>query len=843
MGKKLIFLLLGIFLMGNLSFSQTMRPYLPIEKSPDEIFKKIEKLNFLGSVLYVGAHPDDENNYLISYLSNVLDARVAYLSLNRGAGGQNILGPERRELLGVIRTEELLDARSIEGSNQIFTRAADFGFSRNPKDALNHWDKNDILGDVVLAYRKFQPDVVINRFDHRIFEGTHGQHTTSAILSFEAFDLSNKKDEYSDQTKLYGTWQAKKLFYNYSKNGFFKVNEDVDQRHSLEINLNKYLPFIGQSNIDLASFSRSQHKSQGMGSAGGRPIRNSFLEPLKGSFNKQLIDEKGVFDGINTTWSRLGAGGEKVGSIMTDVQDNFDFKSPEKSLPKLLNAYNLIKELDNEHWKKVKLKEIKTIISDIIGINLFANSNQQLGTLNEQIKVDFEASNHTNISVELNRVKLDKKEFPINRNIAKGDSILIKKSFLIPNTIDYTTPYWLKGDYTRSWYDVKNPELIGLPETPSNLVATFYLDIDGVPFEYQKNLEFKTFDQRKGEVIEPFSVVPEVSLNAHDEVIMFENPNSKVLEVNVEAFRDDISGTLRLQIPENWSVEPKEVNLKLAKKNSIKTVDFKITPPTSEGSGEVSPVFTLEKDRSKIFTDRVHIIDYSHIPLQTVLLPEKTKVNRSDIHTLGKNLAYIIGAGDEVPASLEKIGYNVTFISSNRLDIDELKKFDAVILGIRIYNIDKDLVANQAVLFDYIKQGGTLITQYSQTYNMLTDVIAPFELKSAPLERVTNEKAEVEFLAPNHPSLNVPNKITKKDFDGWVQERGTYFGHDWDHKHLTSILGMHDEGHPEFKGSLLIGKYGKGYYVYTGLGFFRQLPNGNAGAFKLFANLIALGKE
>jgi LmbE family N-acetylglucosaminyl deacetylase len=820
-----------------------MRPFLPINKSPDQIYEKIEKLNFLGSVLYVGAHPDDENNYLISYLSNVLYARVGYLSLNRGAGGQNILGPERRELLGVIRTEELLDARNIEDATQMFTRAADFGFSRNPKDALNHWNKKDILGDVVLAYRKFQPDVVINRFDHRIFEGTHGQHTASAILSFEAFELSNKNNEYSDQTKLFGTWQAKKLFYNFSKNGYSKVNEDVDQENSLEINLNKYLLFKGQSNIELASFSRSQHKSQGMGSAGKRPILEAFLEPLKGSFNKQLRDEKGIFDGINTTWSRLGAEGEKVGAILANVQDDFDFKSPEKSLPNLLKAYSLIKQLDNEHWKEIKLLEIKTLISNIVGLNLFANSNQQLGTLNEKITVNFEAFNHLDIPVKLNRVELDKKKFDINRKISKNDSILIEKSFLIPDDIGFTTPYWLKDDYTRSWYNVEDPKFIGLPETPAKLVATFYIDVDGVSFEYQKNLEFKTFDQRKGEIIEPFSIVPEVSLYAHDEVIMFKNPDSKVLKVDVEAFRNDISGTLHLEIPENWSVEPKEVNLELAKKNSTKTVDFKITPPTSEDSGEVSPVFTLKQDNSKIFTDRVHIIDYPHIPLQTVLLPEKTKVNRSDIHTLGKNLAYIKGAGDEVPTSLEKIGYKITFISSNNLDLDKLKQFDAVILGIRIYNVDKDVVANQAVLFDYIKQGGTLITQYSQTYNMLTDVIAPFELKSAPLERVTNENAEVEFLAPNHPCLNVPNKITEKDFDGWVQERGTYFGHEWDHKHLTPILGMHDEGHPEFKGSLLIGKYGKGYYVYTGLGFFRQLPNGNAGAFKLFANLIALGNK
>ena len=839
---KLNYWIVGFFLMGNLLFSQTMRPYLPVEKSPYQIYEKINKLNFLGSVLYVGAHPDDENNYLISYLSNVLDARVGYLSLNRGDGGQNILGSERGELLGVLRTQELLDARSIEDATQMFTRAADFGFSRNPKNAFEYWNKKDILGDVVLAYRKFQPDVVINRFDHRIFEGTHGQHTTSAILSFEAFDLSNKSNEYSDQIKFYGTWQAKKLFYNFSKNSYFKIHEDIDQEHSLEINLNKYLSFKGQSNIELASFSRSQHKSQAMGSAGERPITKTLLEPLKGSFNKQLSDEKGIFDGINTTWSRLGVAGEAVGTILGDVQDNFDFHSPEQSLPKLLEAYKLVEKLDDKNWRSIKLDEIKTIISDIVGLKLFANSNQQLGTLDENIKVNFEISNHIDIPITLNRIKLHEKEFNINKQIPKNDSLLIKKEFLIPGNIGYTTPYWLK-DYTSSWSNVKDIELIGLPETPSDLVATFYLDINGVPLEYKKNLEYKFFDQRKGEVLEPFSIVPIVSLKAHNEVIMFENPNSKALEIDVEVFKNDVSGTLHLNTPKNWTVKPEKVDLNLAKKNSRKTVKFIITPPTSESYGEIIPVFTLKDNPSKVYSDRVHIIDYPHIPIQTVLLPEKTNVNRSDIKTIGKKLAYIKGAGDEVAKSLEKIGYDITFIPSNNLNLEELKKFDAIILGIRIYNIDEDVVVNQNVLFDYVKNGGTLITQFSQSYNMLTDVIAPFKLETAPLDRVTNENAEINFLAPDHPSLNVPNKITKKDFDGWVQERGLYFGHEWDQEHLTPILGMHDEGHDELKGALLIGKYGKGHYVYTGLSFFRQLPNGNSGAFKLFANLIALGNK
>lgn len=840
--NHILLLLVLTLTSSNFGFSQNQRPYPYLHQSASQLYHKIEKLNFLGSVLYVGAHPDDENNYLISYLSNVINARVGYLALNRGDGGQNVLGPEMRELLSVIRTEELLDARFIEGSTQLFTRAADFGFSRNPEDALNHWDKNKILGDVVWAFRKFQPDVIINRFDHRIFEGTHGHHTTSAILSYEAFDLSGKAEQYPEQLKYYKPWQAQRIFYNYSKNGFFAINEEVDQDNSLYFKLDTYLDDIGIYNTDLASYSRSQHKSQAMGSAGLRPIQDAYLEPLKGDFQKGVKTEKGIFAGINTTWSRLGNQGEEIGKILNQVQNEFDFKAPEKSITGLLKAYKLIEQLEDEHWKTIKAEEVKEIIAGIIGLNLKATTTQQFAALGDKLPVHFEVANHTSIPVELEKIKLKDKEFLLNKDVVKTDTLLIEKGFEIPSNIGYTTPYWLATDYTRSWYDVKDQQLIGLPETPVELVANFVLKINGVPLRYEKELSYRAFDPRKGEVNEPLSIVPNLSLKAQDHVLMFNDGQAKELQIEVNAYASHVKGTLRLQAPEGWKVEPQSIALELKNKDAQKTIPFKVTPPsTVESEGYITPVFKSAIN-GKEYTANVHVIDYAHIPTQTVVLPEQVKVNNAQVKTVGKKIAYIMGAGDDVPSSLEKIGYDVTIIPSKGLSLKELQKYDAVVLGIRIYNLDKDLIANQDVLFDYVKEGGTLITQYSQSYGMLTDKIAPFKLKTAPLDRVTNEKAAVNFLAPDHPVMNIPNKITHKDFDNWVQERGLYFGHEWDPA-LTPILGMHDKGHDELKGSLLVGKYGKGYYVYTGLGFFRQLPNGNAGAFKLFANLIALGNQ
>lgn len=816
--KSVWLLLILTFLKSNWGYSQNQRPYPLIDQTPGQLYHEIEKLNFLGSVLYVGAHPDDENNYLISYLANVMKARVGYLSLNRGDGGQNVLGPEMRELLGVIRTEELMDARFIEGTSQLFTRASDFGFSRNPDDALKHWDKENILSDVVWAFRTFKPDVIINRFDHRIFEGTHGQHTASAILSYEAFDLSGKADVYPDQLAYEAPWQAKRLFWNYSKNSFFEINEDVDQENSLYFKLNTYLGYIGRTNNELAGFSRSQHKSQAMGSAGKRPTKAVYLEPLKGDFENGIKNEDGIFAGINTTWSRLGQAGDEIGEILNRVQKNYDFKAPEKSIADLLKAYQLIEQLDNPHWKAIKSGEIKKIIAGILGLNFRVTTDQQWATLGAEIPLYMEVANHTAIPVVLKKIKLENASYDLNRQVSREDTVLIKKTLKIPEYLDYSTPYWLNTDYTRSWYPVEDQELIGLPESPAQLVADIELIIDDVPISFNKELSYRDFDQRRGEVNEPFAIVPEVSLKAKDHVLMFNDNKARDLQIEVEAFSDQVEGFLSLNLPEGWKAEPEGVKVELKNKSSSQSVHFKVTPPSTESEGNLTPVFKMTD--GKEYRHNLHIIDYTHIPTQTVVLPEKVKVNNRQIQTIGKKIAYIKGAGDDVPGSLEKIGYEVKMISSKGLSLDELQKYDAVILGIRIYNLDRDLIANQDVLFDYVKEGGTLITQYSQSYGLLTEKIAPFTLKTAPLDRVTNENADVRFLAPDHNVLNRPNQITAKDFEGWVQERGLYFGHEWDAA-LTPILGMHDTGHPELRGSLLVGKYGKGYYVYTGLGFFR----------------------
>lgn len=830
--RKYLITFLVFFCGVQFSFAQTQREYSSVQ-----IYKKIEKLNFLGSVLYVAAHPDDENTALISYLSNKVNARVGYLAMTRGDGGQNLLGPEIRAQLGVIRTEELLAARRIDGGIQLFTRANDFGYSKNPEETFRIWDKQKVLSDVVWAFRKFRPDIIVNRFDHRIEGHTHGHHTASARLSVEAFDLSGKADKFPGQLKYYKPWQPKRLYYNQSwfRYGSKKAFAKVDKSGFLKIDLGPYLPVLGESNTEISARSRSQNKTQGFGVSGTRGTDFNYFEPIKGDLTNA---DKNLFAGINTTWTRI-KGGKEIGKILTKVQKNFEFFDPARSIPGLLKAYQLIKKLDNPHWRKIKTKEIKNIIAACAGLYLEPSSPEEFGTLGETLKVNVEAINRSKVDINLNSVSVANtggKRFTFGKELDNNIDFQEKENLTIPTDLHYTSPYWLRYPHTIGMYTVKKQQLIGLPETPPQLVFTFHTRIDGVPIDFTRNLIYKTASLTKGEVREPFDIVPDVSVGTQDKTIVFAGDSSQKVKVDVKAYKDSISGILRLKHAKGWKVKHQKINLKIDQKGKSKTFVFTVTPPDSEDQAEVQPEFTFDVRK---FTKHLNVISYPHIRTQTVLLPAKTHVIRLNIKTGGKNIAYIKGAGDDVPQALQQIGYHVSFVSSKDLSAKKLQKYDAVVLGIRAYDVDENLVLNQSALFNYVKNGGTLITQYTTIAGLKTDKIAPYKLHLSH-NRVTDENSDVKFLAPNNPVLNTPNKITKKDFNGWVQERGLYFPDKWSDK-FTPILGMHDKGEKELKSSMLVAKYGKGYYVYTGLSFFRELPAGVPGAYRLFANLLALG--
>ena len=792
----------------------------PKKPNATEIYSQIQKLNFLGKVLYVAAHPDDENTKLISYFSNHYHAQTAYLSLTRGDGGQNLIGPELREKLGAIRTQELLAARNVDGGQQFFTRANDFGYSKEPNETFAIWNKEEVLADVIQTIETFQPDIIVNRFNHRTPGTTHGHHTASAMLSLEAYDLVKVKPS--------------RVFFNTSWwfYGSQEKFDKADKSNLYAINANVYFPIIGKSNFEIAALSRSQHKCQGFGTTGTRGNETEYLEILKG----KLPSSDNIFEGIDTSWNRV-QGGAQIGAILNAVETNFNFKNPSIHIPQLIEAYQLIEQLKDEHWKTIKLEQLSRIIEACSGLYLEAVASTPYSTKNNTIDIAFETINRSNANVKLLNVSvLNNKTISKNTVLENNTNVTFEeKGFSIPSTIEYSNLFWLKERPTVGMYQVSNKAIRILPEEKLQFPVIFSLDINGKKIDFVKNLVYKINTPEEGETYTPFTLLPDATSEIVNKVSIFNTNQTKEITVKVTAHRDNFKGNLELVTNPNWTIEPQNIPFEITTKNDSKTFIFRVTSAKKEENSVVAAKITSD---DSVFDQELIEIKYPHIPKQTILQPSEAKWVNLDIKTKGKNIGYIIGAGDEVGKYLENLNFNVSYLTPQDVTVEKLQAFDAIIIGIRAFNVLDELKFKNKILFNYVKNGGNLIVQYNTAHNLVTQEIAPFEL-SLSRDRITNENAKVTFLKSKSNILKSPNTITEQDFEGWVQERGLYFPNKWSSDFMP-ILAMQDDGEAPTNGALLIANYGKGHYVYTGLSFFRELPEGVSGAYKLLANLIAL---
>jgi len=829
---------LRLCLLLFLSSIVSLQAQQPKTYNSSEIYEAVQKLNVLGSVLYIAAHPDDENTRLISYMSNQVKARTAYLSLTRGDGGQNLIGPEIRELLGVIRTQELLGARRVDGGEQRFSRANDFGYSKHPDETLEIWDKDEVLADVVWAIRKFKPDVIINRFDHRTPGTTHGHHTASAMLSMEAFDIANNTSKFPSQLELTDIWQPKRLFYNTSwwRYGSQEAFDKLDKSNMLKLDVGVYYPSKGLSNNEIAALASSQHLCQGFGRLSQRGSQDEYIEFLKG---EPLNNNDNIFEGIDTSWNRV-EGGKAIGDILNTIETNYNFKNPASHLPQLLEAYKLLQNLKDEHWKTVKTKELKSIIEACAGLYLEVSANTPNAAPNSDLTLNMEVLNRSTSNIDLVSYTLSALHTGVTKNmpLISNQKLNFEESITIPSQSNYTTPYWLNKQSTLGMYSVPDQNLIGLPETPRAVSVDFNLLIEGTPITISKPVVYRYSKPDKGELYRPFEIIPKVSASLSDDVYIFENSQQKDIEVTVKAGKDQIEGYVEMAYPNNWQVYPKKQRIAITNKGDIQKVIFTVIPPKNQSEGLITPMVNID---GEFYTDKIIEIDYAHIPFQTVLIPSESKVVRLNIKIEGNNIGYIEGAGDVVPESLKQIGYNVTIIKPEQISPENLDDFDAIVVGIRAYNIVEELIFKQRYLLDYVKDGGNLIIQYNTNRGIKVNNLAPYDLQVSR-DRVTDENAEVTILEPNHPILNFPNKIGVQDFEGWVQERGLYFPDKWSTE-FTPLLASNDKGENSKEGALLVAKYGKGNYIYTGLSFFREFPAGVPGAYRLFANLLSAGKQ
>ena len=808
--------LLLFFLFVSFTFS-TLKA-----QSSAEIYKQIEKLNFLGTVLYFAAHPDDENTRVISYFSNHLLARTAYLSLTRGDGGQNLIGPELREGLGLIRTQELIAARKIDGGLQFFTMANDFGYSKNPEETFDFWEKDKILNQTIDRINEFKPDIIINRFNVASSGRTHGHHTASAVISNLAF-----KKLYENTTD--GNWKPRRLFFNtswYFYGGRESFNS-ADKTGLISIDMGVYDPLTGKSNSEIAALSRSQHKSQGFGSSPALGSRTEYLSLVQG----QPIIGNDPFEGINTSWTRV-RGGKNIEKIINEIIANFDLITPLKSVPKLLEARDLINKIDDQHWRSIKLNEIKSIILNCLGIEIQANTSIPFGVKGESLDVNLLINNPSSTEVVLKKVVLKNRTYHVSREMRKNEVFSKKINHIINEPI--SSPYWLIQEGEKGMYKTNRKEIVGLPNTPPTLVLKLYLLIEGKNIEVQKPLKYRKNDPVKGEVSTNFQVLPSATANLNTPVQIFAIGQTKKVIVQVKNLGKSFKGKLILKSPESWVIKPSHQEVMIDGKGIEKEFIFNVIAPKSEEVVQLRP--ELINDKEKIQA-AIQEISYDHIPQQYMVQPSSTRAVALNLKTGVNRVAYINGAGDNVAESLEAVGVIVEKFDSDDITLEKLKSFDAVILGIRAFNVHESLSYKKNVLWTYIHQGGNLLIQYNTSRGLKTKTITPYSIELSR-DRITDENSKVKMLDSKHPMLNSPNKISLEDFEGWVQERGLYFPKKWD-KNFSPLFEMSDPGEQPKRGALLVANYGEGKLVYTGLSFFRQLPAGVPGAYRLFFNLIA----
>jgi LmbE family N-acetylglucosaminyl deacetylase len=797
--------------------------------SSPAILQELKSFREMGSVLYIAAHPDDENTLLIAYLARGRNYRTAYLSLTRGDGGQNVLGPDFGEKLGVARTQELLAARRLDGGQQFFSRAMDFGFSKDYRETLNIWDQQEVLYDMVRVIREFRPDVLITRFSP-VPGGTHGHHTASTVLALEAFKLAGDPKAFPEQLDTLTPWQPKRILWNGGGNG---TTTNVLQ---MEISGND--PVLGISFGELAGRSRAMHKTQGFdnfrGFGGGNGARTESFQLLDGE-----SATNDILDGIDTTWSRV-PGGAEIGKLADEIIAQFNPQDVAISVPALLKLRSQLAALPTKDSVVAeKRKQLDHVLQECLGLEIETTISNSEIVPGEKMEFRHSAIVRSGIPVRWLGVRYPEINSEVSNSIElRANEFSFRDSTqTLPARTPLTQPYWLRKEGTPGMFRVDDPSLIGRPENPPAFPVEQIFEVGGqtllIPDEPVQILTNST----NREIRRKLDVIPPVSLKFASDVELFSPGKSHPVEVEIVAARANSAGTLQLEAPADWKISPANQSFSLAAVGAREKFNFTVTAPAKSTTAKI--IASAEMGGVRYRNAREEI-SYPHIPRQLLQPLASLKAVSLDLAIRGHTVGYLPGAGDSVADNLKQMGYAVKILDDADLSPEKLHGLDAVVIGVRAFNIRTNLAPHLPGLFSYVEAGGTVVAQYNRPENSRTLKLAPYDLRLSG-DRVTDETAAMTFLAPDHPALNTPNKITSADFDGWVQERGIYFPNQWD-EHFTPILACSDPGEAPLKGELLVARYGKGYFAYTSLVFFRELPAGVPGAYRLFANLISLGK-
>lgn len=833
MFKKGITVLLLSFLTAFCP-GQQVRP-----SKSSEIYRELKTLKHLPKVLYLAAHPDDENTGLLSWLVNDQNLETGYLSLTRGDGGQNLLGTEQGAALGLIRTHELLEARKLDGAQQFFTRAIDFGFSKNTTDTFKQWDENSITADVVWVIRKFRPDVIICRFPPTATAG-HGQHAASAVVAEKAFKLAGDKTAFPDQLKYVNVWQPKRLLWNTFR--FGSVNTTAENQ--LKITVGQYDAQLGMGYGELAGLSRSLHKSQGAGTQSIAGIKTEYFTHVAGEPAKTSL-----LDGVVKTWTSKG--NADIDQALDKIIAAFNFNSPDRSLPALLALRKKVMVIQDPELKKDKIKSLDQIILSCAGFMGEAVTNQPEAVAGDPYNFKLNLISRAENPVVLENVKWLNQSENLNRKLSKDSLITIGHEIKIPADAALTEPYWLaKPAVNAATFSVPNDTLIGLPETESPLNVLLDLKIGGEKFQVKLPLSFKKLDPVRGDVVEALRIVPALELKFTQPLYLVKENEDLKVSLNIKVNSNKAFGNGKLNLMYNGE------RLGGAQVSSLSGKDITVDCVIPKNKLASIPSNRLQLDADYVtdgitYNKKQVLIQYPHLPSLQYFAPATVAVMKGDIRTtVKKKIGYIQGAGDFIPEFLRIAGIQVDVLKDEDFygnpdsgigSQNKLSQYDAIVLGIRANNTEKKLGRWMPFLWAYVKAGGNLVMQYNTNQDTTVSQLGMYKFNIAN-KRVTEENAVVTFLNPNHKLLNFPNRITADDFKGWVQERGAYFPDQWDAAY-EPLFEMHDTGEEPLQGSTLYAKYGKGNFIYTPLAFFRQLPTGNAGAARLLMNFLSAQKN
>ena len=797
--------------------------------SATEIAHRLERLRSPIRVLYVAAHPDDENTQFLTWLARGYKVRAGYLSLTRGDGGQNLIGAEQRPLLGVIRTHELLAARELDGAEQWFTRLRDFGYSKSAEETFRTWGEDFSLSEVTRVFRTFRPHVVVTRFPE---EGpTHGHHLASARLARRAFMAASDPHQFPDQIKEgLRPWKVRRLFYNFPHFWASRGREPPPGKR-FDIDVGGYDSWLGVSYGEISGRSRSMHKSQGFGaSARVGPWMETLIQ-LEGDEPKGADPWAGL-----PGWQDL-PGGAEFGSAIQNVLKVLDGRHPAALLPWLGTAHKAAGELKDEVLRGEVQQEIERLLVAASGLYVEARADVAEVFAGRTLSIKVRAlARAEGANVVLRRVSGN--GFSKTPRIVLSDNKVYSEDVLLKseNGSQPSRPHWLSLKPAAEKYTVSDAQQALKPVAPYPFEAAFEVGIGGVGLVTRVPVLRHWVDPVLGERTEPLDVAPPVSVTPEAPVVVVPKRQGQELRVTVRAGLDGFKGHI------GWTgtevISPARLPVDLPPEGTVQ-LSFKVSGSLGARSA-VRSTYQFKGEKPRAAWTRV-VVDHTHIPRVTHRAPAAVELVPAELELPKGRFGYIPGSGDAVASILGRLGLHFADIDERMLTTGELAPYDAILVGIRAFNVNEALVRSRDRLMDYVHKGGTLVVQYN-TKNFSSKLgldIGPYPI-SISRGRVTDETAEVRMLDPAHILLKRPHRLTMADFSGWVQERGLYFAESWDAAY-TPIFSMNDMGEEPLTGSTLYARYGKGHYVFTGLSFFRQLPSGNPGAIRLLINFLSVG--